>query len=350
MIWLTWRQFRLQALVVVGAVVVLGVFLAVTGPGLLDTYQLRPAEFLKQIQFDRINQYLYIAGQALVYAAPPIIGAFWGAPLIARELEAGTHRLVWNQSISRTRWLVTKLAITGLGAMAVTGVLTLAVTWWSDPIDDAIDAGQAAGIYNVARLLPPVFGARGVVPIGYAAFAFALGVAVGLLVRRSVVAIAITLAGVIAIQILSPILIRPYLMSPVETTVVVTAENMRGLQLSGPEQNPTVMRVEAKLPGEGNWKLSENTINSAGQVQKSLPGYLAECGPPPPNATAEEARSRKPLSACFQRLADDGYRQQISYHPASHFWGLQWRESGLFLLLAFGLTGFCFWRIRRDLT
>jgi ABC-type transport system involved in multi-copper enzyme maturation permease subunit len=350
MIWLTWRQFRLQALVVVGAVVVLGVFLAVTGPGLVDTYQLRPEEFLKQIQFDRINQYLYVAGQALVYAAPPVVGAFWGAPLIARELEAGTHRLVWNQSITRTRWLVTKLAITGLGAMAVTGVLTLAVTWWSDPIDDAINSGQAAGIFNVPRLLPPVFGARGVVPIGYAAFAFALGVAVGLLVRRSVVAIALTLAGVIAIQILSPILIRPYLMTPVETTVVVTTENMRGLQLSGPEENPTVLRVEAKLPGEGNWKLSEQTINAAGQAQKTLPSYLAECGPPPPNATEEEARNRKPLSACFQRLADDGYQQQISYHPAGHFWGLQWREFGLFLLLALGLTGFSFWRIRRDLT
>ncbi len=350
MIWLTWRQFRLQALVVVGAIVLLGVFLAVTGPGLLDTYQLRPEEFLRQIQFDRINQYLYVAGQALVYAAPPIIGAFWGAPLIARELEAGTHRLVWNQSITRTRWLVTKLAVTGLGAMVVTGLLSLAVTWWSDPIDDAINSGQAAGVFNVPRLLPAVFGARGVVPIGYAAFAFALGVAVGLLVRRSVVAIAITLAGVIAIQILSPILIRPHLMTPVETTVVVTTENMRGLQLSGPEQNPVVMRVEAKIPGEGNWKLSEATVNWAGQVQKTLPSYVAECGPPPPNATAEEAAGRQPMSACFQRLADDGYRQQISYHPADHFWGLQWREFGLFLLLALGLTGFSFWRIRRDLT
>ncbi|ONI71538.1 ABC transporter permease [Kribbella sp. ALI-6-A] len=350
MIWLTWRQFRLQALVVVGAVAALAVVLVVTGPGLADDYQRYAGDFLNQIQFDRINQYLYIAGQSLVYAAPPVIGAFWGAPLIARELEAGTHRLVWNQSITRTRWLVTKLAFTGIGAMVVTGALSLAVTWWADPIDDAIDAGQTAGFFEIPRLLPPVFGARGVVPIGYAAFAFALGVAVGLLVRRSVVAIAITLAGVIAIQILSPILIRPYLMTPVETTVIVTVENMRGLQLSGPGQNPVVMRVEAKADGEGNWKLSEQTVNSAGEAQKTLPSYLAECGPPPPNATAEEARSRQPLSVCFQRLADDGYRQQITYHPASHFWGLQWREAGLFLLLAFGLTGFCFWRIRRDLT
>ncbi|ADB34879.1 hypothetical protein Kfla_5875 [Kribbella flavida DSM 17836] len=350
MIWLTWRQVRLQALIVVGAVAVLAVVLLVTGPGLADDYQRYPTGFLKQIQFDRINQYLYIAGQALMYAAPPVIGAFWGAPLIARELEAGTHRLVWNQSITRTRWLVTKLAVTGLGAIAVTGLLSLAVSWWADPIDDAVNSGQAAGPFNVPRLLPPVFGARGVVPIGYAAFAFALGVAVGLLVRRSVVAIALTLAGVIALQILSPILIRPHLMTPAETTVVVTAENMRGLQLSGPEDNATVVRVEAKLPGEGNWKLSEQTVNAAGQAQKTLPSYVAECGPPPPDATPEQTRTRKPLSECFQRLADDGYRQQISYHPADRFWALQWREAGLFLTLGLLLTGFCFWRIRRDLT
>ncbi|MFC5265933.1 ABC transporter permease subunit [Kribbella qitaiheensis] len=350
MMWLTWRQFRLQALVVAGAVAALAILLAITGPGLLDDYKTYPNDFLRQIQFDRINQYLYIAGQALMYAAPPVIGAFWGAPLIARELEAGTHRLVWNQSISRTRWLVTKLAVTGLSAIALTGLLSLAVTWWSDPIDDAIDAGQASGVFNVQRLLPPVFGARGVVPIGYAAFGLALGVALGLVIRRSVVAIAVTLAAVIAIQILSPLLLRPHLITPVKTEVVVTTENMRGLQLSGPEEDPVVMRVEAQLPGEGNWKLSEKTVNAAGQVQKTLPSWVAECGPPPPNTPPGEAPSRPPLSTCFQRLADEGYRQQITYQPADRFWGLQWREAGLFFVLALALSGFCFWRIRRDLT
>jgi hypothetical protein len=350
MIWLTWRQFRLQALVIVAAVAVFAVLLAVTGPGLLNDWQSQHDGFLSRIKFDRINQYLYIAGQALVYAAPPVIGAFWGAPLIARELEAGTHRLVWNQSIGRTRWLVTKLAVTGLAAMAVTGLLSLAVSWWSDPIDDAINGGQESGPFNVPRLLPPVFGARGVVPIGYAAFAFALGVTIGLVARRSVVAIAITLTVVIAAQILSPILLRPHLMTPVEASVIVTADNLRGLQRSGPEENPEVLRIEAALEGSGLWKISEVTVNAAGQVQKTLPSWMAGCGPGRPNASAAEASQRPPLSECFQRLADEGYRQQIKYHPADRFWGLQWRETGVFLLLALGLTGFCFWRIRRDLT
>ncbi|GAA0956818.1 transporter [Kribbella koreensis] len=348
MIWLTWRQFRVQAIVIAAAVAVLVAFLAVTGPGLLHDYALQHAGFLDRIRFDRINQYLYYVGQVAVYAAPPVIGAFWGAPLIARELEAGTHRLVWNQSISRTRWLVVKLAVTGLGAIAVTGLLSLAVSWWSNPIDDAIDSGQAAGPYNIPRMLPAVFGARGVVPIGYAAFGFALGVTLGLVTRRSIVAIALTLAAVVAVEALSPVLLRPHLMTPDQASVIVTTENLRGLQLSGPEDNAEVMHIEARLPGEGFWKISENTVNSAGQIQKTLPSYIAACGPPPPGV--EETTPRPPMSSCFQRLANDGYRQQIKYFPASRFWDLQWREAGLFLFLAAALTGFSFWRIKRDLT
>ncbi len=83
------------------------------------------------------------------------------------------------------RWLATKVGVTGLAAMAITGALSLAVTWWSDPIDNAINAGQESGHFYLPRMFPPVFAARGLVPIGYAAFAFALGVAVGLVVRRT---------------------------------------------------------------------------------------------------------------------------------------------------------------------
>jgi hypothetical protein len=55
-------------------------------------------------------------------------------------------------------------------------------------------------------------------------------------------------------------------------------------------------------------------------------------------------------AACFTRLETEGYRQLIHYYPANRFWGLQWRETGFFLALALLLTGFSFWRIKRDLT
>ena len=57
---------------------------------------------------------LYFLSVLVILVAPAIIGIFWGAPLIARELEAGTFRLTWNQSITRTRWLTVKLALIGI--------------------------------------------------------------------------------------------------------------------------------------------------------------------------------------------------------------------------------------------
>ena len=55
-------------------------------------------------------------GTGLAYVVPAVIGIFWGAPMIAREIEAGTYRLVWTQSITRTRWLVSKLGVAGIGS------------------------------------------------------------------------------------------------------------------------------------------------------------------------------------------------------------------------------------------
>jgi ABC-type transport system involved in multi-copper enzyme maturation permease subunit len=354
MIWLTWRQFRIQALVIFATVGALGIVLAVTGPHLLDLYNADKVNFLGRIGLDGINKFLYLAGQVLLYAAPPIIGAFWGAPLIARELETGTHRLVWNQSITRHRWLATKLGLTGLAAMAVTGLLSLAVSWWSGPMDRAVANGTGIGIFNLPRIVPAIFGARGVVPIGYAAFAFALGVAVGLVVRRSVVAIAVTLAAVAAVQILMPLTLRSHLVAPVQTDITITATNIREFMIQGPpgevgRPDPTtaqVGRIGVKAGGPGDWMLSNRTINAAGQVAGLLPHWVIDCGPPLPGAKGTPQSSQ----ACFTRLADEGYRQQVSIQPASHFWALQWRETGILLALALLLTGFCFWRIRCDLS
>jgi hypothetical protein len=343
MIWLTWRQFRMPALVIFAVVGALGIVMAVTGPHLLDLYNADKVNFLDQIGVDGINRFLYLAGLALVYAAPPIIGAFWGAPLIARELEVGTHRLVWNQSITRQRWLATKLGLTGLAAVAVTGLLSLAVSWWSSPIDRAVADGTQSGLFNLPRIVPVVFGGRGVVPIGYAVFAFALGVAVGLVVRRSVVAIAVTLAAVAAVQILMPLTLRAHLVAPVQTDSTITATNIRGM--GGDPATGQIRRLDVKAGGPGDWLLSSHTINAAGQVPGVLPSWVSECLPGPGMKGSTQSSE-----ACFSRLAGEGYRARATYQPASHFWALQWRETGILLALAVLLTGFSFWRIRRDLS
>ncbi len=347
MIWLTWRQFRVQFLVVASVILAAAIILLATGPGLLDSYHRLTDSFLQSLGYERLNPLLYIVGQVLLYAVPPVIGAFWGAPLISRELETGTHRLAWSQSVSRQRWLATKLGLTGLSAVAITGVLSLAVTWWADPIDDAVNAGQNSNVY-LPRMFPAVFSARGLVPIGYAAFAFALGVAVGLVIRRTLVALAVTLAAVILVQVLAPTLIRPHLMAPTESYLTVSLDNLRGFMLSGDTQPPQVKAIEVASGSVAAWKLSDQTVDKNGNKVSTLPTWMIDCEPGPPNATPRIPSSK--AAACFQRLADEGYRQHIKYFGADKFWALQWREFGFFLALALLLSGFSFWRIRRDLS
>ena len=347
MIWLTWRQFRVQLLVVATVVLAAAIFLAVTGPGLLDSYHRLTDTFLQSLGYERLNPLLYIVGQVLLYAVPPVIGAFWGAPLISRELETGTHRLVWSQSVSRRRWLATKLGLTGLTAIVITGVLSFAVTWWADPIDDAVNAGQDSNTY-LPRMFPVIFSARGLVPVGYAAFAFALGVAIGLVIRRTLVALAVTLAAVILVQVLAPTLIRPHLMAPTESYLTVSLDNLRGFMLNGDTKPPEVKAIEVASGSVGAWKLSDQTVDKNGNKVSTLPSWMIDCEPGPPNSTPREVPVK--ATACFQRLADEGYRQHIKYFGADKFWALQWREFGFFLALALLLTGFSFWRIGRDLS
>ena len=115
MIWLTWRQFRVQALTAAAALVAVAILLGATGPHLASLYAASGITgcqgftcanaanaFLSQLDHNGLYHIEYPLGLVLIVAAPAIIGIFWGAPLIAREFEAGTYRLAWNQSVTRT--------------------------------------------------------------------------------------------------------------------------------------------------------------------------------------------------------------------------------------------------------
>ena len=159
------------------------------------------------------------------------------------------------------------------------------------PIDRAINAGQDSNTY-LPRMFPPVFSARGLVSVGYAAFAFALGVAIGLVVRRTLVALAVTLAVVILVQIVTPSLIRPHLMAPTEQYIVATSENVRGFMLSGPDKNAQVKQLEVASGSVGAWKLSDQTVDKNGTVQKTLPSWTIKCAPAPPGSRYPKAAIR----------------------------------------------------------
>lgn len=356
MTWLTWRQLRVQSTVVLAALAALASALLLTAHGLRSGYRADLSSFIDQLQFNRFDGFLYVAGLVVVHSAAPVIGAFWGGPLIARELEAGTHRLVWNQSTTRQRWLSMKLLVTTGIAVVVVGALSLLLTWWSSPIDRAVAAGHGSGRYSLPRIDPVVFGARGTVAIGYVLLGLAFGVTIGLLLRRSIPAVAMTLVLVAAAEILIPHYVRPHLVSPVVQNVVISTENLRGIQIHpGPTQQSAVpVRLTVRSGGAGDWGMANETLDRTGQVVSILPTWFAEClhtrigAVPNP---ANKARSdRNDLQPCFTRLAGEGYRQHVTYLAAGSFWALQLRETGLLVLLAGLLVGLCFWRIGRDVS
>jgi hypothetical protein len=287
---------------------------------------------------------LYFFSILVILIAPAIIGCFWGAPLIARELEAGTFRLTWNQSITRTWWLTVKLALIGVAAMAVTEAFSLIQAWWAAPIGKAVGFGGTASIFSEGRFGWFVFPTHGITPLGYAAFAFALGVTAGLLIRRPIPAMAITLAIFAAVQFITPLWIRPNLF-PTSRTVTTLAAASANVSL---RTNPRLTLTAGAVPGQpGAWVISSEGINAAGQPVSTIP---AACESVITNAQAQRgpnALVQGESTALNNCVASHGIRVAESYQPASHYWPLQWSETGMFLALALALAGYCFWRLNR---
>lgn len=341
MIWLTWRQFRTPALVVYVAVGAIAAVLAFTGPHLADLYRTYRSDFFDQLEFDSVGKGVFLVGSAVVSLLPAVIGAFWGAPLVARELEAGTHKLVWNQSVTRRHWLTSKLGLIGAAA-AIAGLVSLAMTWWCAPIDKAIGAGadSQTAPYAIPRLSATIFGARGLVPIGYAVLACTIGVTVGLILRRTVAAMAVTLVIVAAVQIVLPLALAPRLLTPVTKSVAITGSTLSSAVFE--DQGGPLSRIDVKIDAPGAWITANETINPSGRVVTTLPAWTWNCaGMKHPKGTVE---------ACYARLAKEGYYQRVVYQPANRYWKLQWIATAILLGFSLLLTGFSFWWLRSRLS
>ncbi|MFZ0995910.1 MAG: ABC transporter permease [Candidatus Dormiibacterota bacterium] len=346
MMWLTWRQYRAQVLVALSALAALCVILLLTGPSLAHLYSTTVATCkvhndcsTAKAAFLQHDADLQTALGTLLMVVPGIFGVFWGAPLIARELEAGTYRLAWTQSVTRTRWLAVKIGVLGLASMVVAGLLSLMVTWWSAPFD------------RVALYPFGSFDTRNIVPVAYAAFAFALGVAMGVLIRRTLPAIATTVVAFAATRLAVFLWVRPNLGAPLHVTV------------------PDIIGASAETPNPSDWITSNQTINAAGHVIGEngiigsgigitfgkthgvtisgvgscpnitippLPGQLRGPGPAGPHLAQE----------CLDQL---GVRDLLTYQPANRYWAFQWCELAIFMILALLLVGICFWWVRRRL-
>ncbi len=274
------------------------------------------------------TELIFYAGIFLLYATPALIGIFWGAPLVSRELETGTFRLAWSQSVTRTRWLAIKLGLVGLAAMASAGLLSLMVSLWSGPLYHAAQKAAGSNVPSISRFSPPLFSANGIVPIGYAAFAFALGVAVGVMVRHLLPAMAITLVVFAAVQLLMIGVVRPHLIPPATTTVPMSAVTVNGAGETNNGQlflGPVTVNT---MPGA--WVVASRPVGPAGQPATMVP-----------QACRSEA------TTLLQCMGSHGVRIQLRYQPPSRYWPLQWLETAVYLIVAAGLGTLCYWRIRR---
>jgi hypothetical protein len=340
LIWLTWRQFRPGAITAGAALVALATALAATRPSLLSLYTgaglpgchagcaADARNFIGSVQGSYTEKIFY-ADIGIMYLVPAVIGLFWGAPLIARELDSGTFRLAWSQSITRARWATVKLTLIGGAALLTAGLMSLLIGWWSGPLYQA--AGTAGpNALSISRTSPVLFSTTGTVPLGYAAFAFALGSAAGVLLRRPLRAMAVTLAVFVAIQVLVPILVRPHLIPPVHTTQAVTAVQTGTVLMNG--QGAFFMQVLGISGRTGEWITGDRLVGAAGQTVTRLP------------AACVSVFGSGSGDSC---LARHGIKIAVSYQPASRYWELQAAETGMYLVFAAGLGGLCYWAVRR---
>ena len=361
-----WRQFRSQATVGMIGLVVLAIVLAVTGPHLVSVYDTALAACRASGgQSTACNNPvtatyggLQIAVMALVLVIPALIGMFWGAPLIAHELETGTFRLAWTQSVSRLRWLWVKLGLVGIASMVTACALSLMVTWWASPLDKA----------SPNRFSPSNFALHGFVPAGYAGFAFALAATLGLLVRRTLPAMAVTLVGFVGARLAVTYWLRPHYMSPATSSLPLTTADA-GFQFTGPAGAPGVASVTAQPPNLPDaWVSGASVVDKAGQAPtsafiKQKCSALISGGPPPKggptggggifggHTSVHEVVPgvQNAFGQCLSALSPK-YHEVITYQPANRFWAFQTIETALFVVLAVALAGVCAWWVRHRIS
>jgi hypothetical protein len=327
-IWLTWRQHRAQALSTLIGLGAIGVFLLITGPRIASAFHelhaclVVPGQdcSLLHDSFDqRFNGLRFLVPVFMV--VPMLIGVFLGAPLIAREVEQGTHRLAWTQSVTRGRWALTKIGLVSLFTLLATGLFAWMVTTWSSPLVAASDGRFALGVFDL----------RGIVPIAYALFALALGTAVGASIRKTVPAMAVTLGGFVAVRAVVELVLRPRYL-PAQTV-----------------SYPFLQR--SPRDGLGDWVMSSRVFDPTGRFISPNgritvnPSALAHACPGMSSTPTFPGKDE--VGRCFTQL---GVRIVDTYQPGSRFWLFQGIESAIFLLLAAGLVVLAMWLIRRRIS
>jgi hypothetical protein len=290
MTWLLWRQHRLQLLITAVCLAVFAGPVWITGRHLAATLRdCRSAGSCANVNF--FSGYNVVADiVALTVAVPVLLGVFWGATIVGKELETGTATLVWSQSTTRRHWVRTKVLSLLVTTTAAAAALAALVTWWSDTRNSVLES----------RFTGLQFDIQGVVPVAYALFAVSLGLATGVLWRRVLPAMATTLGGFIAVRLAVELGLRPHYLAPVR----------RVTGLVGPDTTPS-----------GSWNMGSDVL---------VNGHVVGGAVRPPAACAQAA-TRDQMSSCLGRFH---YQLRTTYQPAGRYWTFQWIEFGIFAVLA----------------
>jgi len=315
MAWVTWRQHRSQLVGALGllaalALAAFGTHLPIQAAYHRDALSgcLPPSArsgcdlIVKHFEGEFGSWADAVRGLAVL---PALAGVFVGAPLLARELEHGTHYLAWTQSITRRRWLLTKAGLLSAGTVVAAGLASLLIVWWRSPFDTL-----------EGRMAPSGFDIEGLVVPAYALFALAVGVLAGLVLRRTVAAMTVTLVVFASTRLIVLKFLRPSFMSPLHRNVLPTDT---GRQV-------------------GDWVLSDTLVDAGGRQittgREDLAVLHAQHAGIDPHTY----------------LVTLGWKRVILYQPASRFWTFQAMEAGIFVALAVAILLATIWLVRRTPT
>jgi hypothetical protein len=249
-------------------------------------------------RYQRLGDFL----PGLFLFPPGLLGAFVGGPVLARELETGTFRFAWTQGTDRTRWIVAKLLLIGGMLLALATAFSLVFTWWFDPLarfDGRMNSGQA---YEI----------EGTVFIARTLFGFALGALLGVIIRRTVPAVAATLGVWFGTVFLSVIYLRPHIQAP-------------------------LVAAQSALKPRDQWILSEWFQNRAGRhlSDTDINALLGGQGKQARQVSMDELLKR------------NGIAHMVKYQPDSRFWHFQLVETAGYGVVTLALALATVWWVRR---
>ena len=261
-----------------------------------------------------------LKGGFVLQPVPGLIGAFVGAPMLARELETGTFRYAWTQGFGRWRWTVAKLVLVGVAVAAIAGAFSVLVSWCYQPY---LTTGNGTVFSSPSPLSPGLFDLRGVVFAAWTLAAFAIGALAGMLTRRVVPAIVATLAAYTGLALLAGNVLRQHYLTP----LVAKGSNLPG---------------SAWITSE--WWTKGGKFAFGGRPPVGLLQQLCAASFVTGPGGKTGVRGTFSPTTC---LVQHGYTQWSDYQPASHYWPFQWIEGGWLLALSVLLIAVTVWLVRR---